>query len=524
MKTLFAAPHRTDNNSASERYRDFLAVGIIALYCFAYAAMRLLISHSMELSESEQFLDAAVFSFGYHQQAPLYSWIVRVATSFFGMNIVTLSAVKYSLLFLFYFFLFIVARNLWDRKKSLLVTGSMLLFPTFSYEVHRDLTHTILVSLIAVILCFLYIRISREAKTAYYLLAGTFIGLGVLSKYNFIFFLTAFLLAILSCREGRRVVFDKKIFLSILCAVLVLLPHFVWLVRENFLSVHYALARSRTGELALGTPFRIFYIVGITYLEVLIFFFVSTVFFRLSILKNADKDDPSSGLFRRLAIFGLMGPIIVIFLLRADNFSSRWLAPFLFALPLAAFSAVKMDRTTARFRLFGFLCMFIAVSVLAVRAFIGFFPDTAGKVERIHIPYKALSRQLIDKLGENGIYDVRDLAIIADFHNDYIVANLMARMPAMKFVRFRSFASDRFVREDVMERGGIFVCHISGNGIKILEKFVAEFSPTSPIVILKSPYLHSSKFPPYVMGVVIIPKRQVHDIKRPFSPKSVVNR
>ncbi len=523
MKTLFAAPHPTDNNSAFERHRDLLAVGFIALYCFAYAAMRLLISHSMELSEAEQFLDASVFSFGYRQQAPLYSWIVKMAASLFGMNMVTITAVRYSLLFLFYFFLFLLARNLWDSKKSLIVTGSMLLFPTFSYEVHRDLTHTVLVSLIAVIICFLYVRMLREAKTGCYLLAGIFAGLGVLSKYNFIFFLTAFLLAILSCREGRRLVFDKKIFLSILCAFLVILPHFVWLVRQNFMSVHYALARSRTGELALGTPFRIFYIVAITYLEVLIFFLVSMAFFGFSVLKNADKDDPSSGLFRRVAVFGLMGPLIVIFLLRTDNFSSRWLAPFLFALPLAAFSAVKMDRTRGRFRLFGFLCIFIAVSVLAARAFIGFFPDEAGKVERIHIPYEALSQQLMDRLGENGIYDVRDFAVIADFHDNHIAANLMAWMPAKKFVRLRNFASDRSVRENVMESGGIFVCHISDKGIKTLEKFVAEFSPSSPIIMLKSPYLHSSKFPPYVIGVVIIPKRQIHAIE-PTYPESVVNR
>ena len=66
-----------------------------------------------------------------------------------------------------------------------------------------------------------------------------------------------------------------------------------------------------------------------------------------------------------------------------------------------------------------------------------------------------------------------------------------------------------------MERGGIFVCHISGNGMKTLEKFVAEFSPTSPIVILKSAYLHSSKFPPCVVGVVIIPKREIRATDRP---------
>jgi hypothetical protein len=508
VNTLFAGPYRTENSSASERHRDFLAIGIIGLYCIAYASTRLLISHSMELSEAEQYLDASVFSFGYRQQAPLYSWIVRAAAALFGMNVVTITGVKYSLLFLFYLFLFLLARNLWDSRKSLIVTGSMLIFPTFSYEVHRDLTHTVLVSLIAVIICFLYLRMLREAKRGYYLLAGTLVGMGVLSKYNFIFFLAAFMLAILCSREGRRVLFDRRIFLSVICAFLVLLPHFVWLVQENFMSAHYALTRSRTSGLTLSAPFRIFYIIGITYLEVLIFLLVTVVFFRLSIFKS-NKEDPLSGLFRQLAIFGLIGPLIVILLLRTDNFSSRWLAPFLFALPFAIFSALKPDRGKETFRLFGLLCAFVAVSVLAVRAFIGFSPDTAGKVERIHIPYKALSQQLVERLGEKGIRDVRNLVIIAEVRDDYVAANLMAWMPTKKFVRLRDFASDRSVQDDVMEKGGIFICHIAGNGIKTLEKFIAEFSPGSSIAMLKSPYLHSQKLAPYVLGAVIIPKREI---------------
>jgi 4-amino-4-deoxy-L-arabinose transferase-like glycosyltransferase len=175
--------------AAPERHNNFLAAGVIILYCLAYAAIRLLISPTMELSEAEQFLDASAFSFGYNQQAPLYSWIVSGVTLLFGMNIATLTLVKYSLLFSFYFFFYLIARYFWDWKKSLLITGSLLLFSTYSYEVHRDLTHTILVSVLAAITCYLYIRIVRDAKTEYYLLAGISIGLGILSKYNFVFFL-----------------------------------------------------------------------------------------------------------------------------------------------------------------------------------------------------------------------------------------------------------------------------------------------------------------------------------------------
>ncbi len=495
--------------NASEKRDNFLAAGVIILYCIAYAAVRLFISPSMELSEAEQFLDASAFPFGYSQQAPLYSWIVRAVTLLFGMNIVTLTAVKYSLLFLFYFFFYLIARDFWDRKTSLLITGSLLLFPTYSYEVHRDLTHTILVSLLAAITCYLYIRTVRGPKTVYYLLAGMSIGLGILSKYNFIFFVAALLLSSLSCREGRRVIFDKRILLSVLCVFFILLPHLVWLTQENFASVHYALARSKAGESALIPPLKMISLIGFSYFEALLFFFVSAVFFRRYFSKNEGRDNHLLRIFRLLAFYGLIVPLLVIFFLHAGNFTSRWLVPVFFTLPLAVFSFVDIDMRKLEFRLFGYLCIFVAVAVLAARTFIGFFPDTAGKVERIHIPYKVLSQQLAVKLKANGIGDSGNLAVIADADDKYdrcIAANIMAWMPAAKYVTLRNFMTDNSVKEDVMERGGILVYHTPIRGITTPEKFIAAFPFELPVVTLKAPYLHSSKLPPHVLKVVIIPK------------------
>ena len=52
---------------------DLAPVLLIFLYCAAYAALRLLVSPSMELDEAEQFLNGASFHLGYAHQAPLYT-------------------------------------------------------------------------------------------------------------------------------------------------------------------------------------------------------------------------------------------------------------------------------------------------------------------------------------------------------------------------------------------------------------------------------------------------------------------
>ena len=488
--------------SVSARRADFFAVGVIVLYCLAYAAIRLCISPSMEMSETEQFLDASGFSLGYSQQAPLYSWIVRWTSLFFGMNIVTLIIIKYSIIFSFYFFFFLIARSLWNEKTSLLITGSLLLFPTFSYEAHRDLTHTMLVSAMALITLFLYIRIMREGKTVYYLLIGICAGLGILSKYNFIFFLAALLSASLSFSEGRRVVIDRRISISVLCAVFVLLPHLVWLARENFVSVHYALARSEAAAPAFNRLPRIFSVVCLSYLEVLLFFSVVALTFRRYFSKDENTDDALRRLLRWLALYGLLAPLFAIAFLQSGNFSSRWLAPVLFTVPLAMFSLISVNEDKTVFRLFGYLCGFIAVFVLLVRTLIGFFPDVVGKVERIHVPYRALSQQLTDRLKENGVYDFHDLVIIADSGDEHIAANIMASMPATKFLPLEKFVVESSARENMT---GVLVCDTSRHGLAAADKVISAFPSSSPLITLKSPYLHSVKFPPYALGIVIIP-------------------
>ncbi len=497
--------------NAPDRYKDFFAIGGIVLYCLAYASLRILISQSMEPDEAEQFLDGSVFSFGYRNQAPLYSWIVKATSLVFGMNFVTLVVVKYCLLFSFYLSFFLIARSFWDSKRAFLITGSLLLFPTYSYEANRDLSHTILVSVMALMTCFFYIRILREGRTIYYFLIGIFIGLGILSKYNFTFFLGALILSSLVTREGRRVIFDKRIFLSFMCGVLALLPHFLWLTQENFSSLHYALSRSRAGELSFGSPFRVFSRVGSSSIEVLPFFFVSALIFRRHISINENKGNHVLLIFRSLAIFGFMIPLSVVILLHTGNFSSRWLAPVLFTLPLALFSMVSQHVGKNESRLFGALCLLIAVSILATRAFIGFLPDRAGKVERIHIPYRVLSQQLIEKLEKKGMHDFRDLVVIADADDAYVAANIIANLPGAKFVSLRDLTDDGSPRREVMDKGGILVSDISRHGGNIPKSFLAAFPSSLPIDKLQAPYIRSDKFPPYILGVVIIPGKRIEE-------------
>ncbi len=497
---------RLSKITGSEKYGYFSITGIIVLYCAAYASLRLAISPAMELDEAEQYLNSFVFRLGYEHQPPLYSWIVWLLTSVSGRNLWTLVAIKYLLLSGFYLGFYCTARLLWDSKESLLITASLLLFSTYSYEVNRDLSHTVLVSLMAVLTLHFYVRILMNPAATYYLLLGTFAGLGLLSKYNYGLFFAALTLASLSTREGRKALFSKKIFLSLLCCALIVLPHFIWLVRENFPSLRYAVAISNMGGLKIDSSFGFFPFLISSYAEVILFIVVVASFFYKDIaLSPANRENGHIlEIVRRTALYSLLIGLSVIFFLRTSHFQNRWLAPVLFTLSLGMFSMVRIDLNKGRFKTFGYLCAAVAVIILIVRAFSGFFPDTTRKVERLHIPYQDLSRQIYERLGKKGVIVRNGFALIADSEDEYVAANISMRMPETKFIALSDAAGDLSLHKDILYRGGVLVCDVSRHGLKIPMSVSRSLFPGSTVDLVRSSYMRSSTSPPYVLGIVVI--------------------
>ena len=389
-------------NRALLKY-DLIAVGIFFFYCLAFAVTRLIISPSMELDESEQFLNLAAFHWGYSTQAPLYTWIVNTLSTFLGLHLITLVVLKYLLIFLFYFFFFKICRHFWDSRISLYITGSFMLFPLYLYEFNRDLSHTVLVTVMAVITCLLYLKVLSTKRLFFYILLGISIGLGVLSKYNFLFLVLALLLASVSFKEGRAILFNRNTLITILLSVLIISPHIIWLIQNNYSSIWHGMNQSRAGYLDIYQFITFLSVLKSSYIDMLGFVLVFMLFFFPFLSRNVKTLDPKIRFIRWATLYGLLLPIGVIIILQTGQFSTRWLAPIYFLVPLTAFSFISLNGKRNRLKYFGGLCASLAFGVLIIRIIIGFMPDITGKTERIHIPFHDLSSQVHVFLQEKGV-------------------------------------------------------------------------------------------------------------------------
>ena len=86
----------------------------------------------------------------------------------------------------------------------------------------------------------------KDNKTSDWLLFGLFAALGILSKYLFIYLLVAMDVFFIYMIVKKQTNFRS--FISLLPFLLVLFPHLVWLMENDYITITYGLHRTGTGD------------------------------------------------------------------------------------------------------------------------------------------------------------------------------------------------------------------------------------------------------------------------------------
>src|SRR5436190_22437 len=84
----------------------------LGIYFALHVLTRSLISQSLQIDEAEQLIFTQDWALGYGSQPPLYTWIQKIFFSVFGLNVFGLSLLKNLLLWTFYAYFFLSAREI----------------------------------------------------------------------------------------------------------------------------------------------------------------------------------------------------------------------------------------------------------------------------------------------------------------------------------------------------------------------------------------------------------------------------
>jgi 4-amino-4-deoxy-L-arabinose transferase-like glycosyltransferase len=373
----------------------------LALYFGLHVLIRVSMSDSLELDEAEQAFLTQWILLGYGSKPPLYTWLQRGFNAVFGLDVLSLSLLKNTLLFATYAFVFESGRIL--LKKDLpaaLAAASLILLPQIGWESQRDLTHSVLVTALGAAAVYACLALVRSPRTSRYIAAGAVFGLGMMAKYNFAL-LAAALLAVLALHKpSRQVLKDRRALWIPALLVLLAAPYYGWFLLhlETAAGSVDKLDPAASGWLLPGLGSLAEAVVAfLTPLWIVLLAFFPPGRTLMNPLRQS-RDHPALAFHMYfLAILGLFVAGVLVF--HITEIKARWMQPLLLVFPVYLFSLVDWRRVS-RARVKRFLGVVSAAAVLVLLLIPGrvVLGPSMGYTTNFNVPYSALADRIAQDL------------------------------------------------------------------------------------------------------------------------------
>lgn len=200
-----------------------------------HALLRLALSSALTADDAREAVLAQSLQWGYQaRQPPFYNWLVWGGFRLIGPGILALTLVKYVTLGLAFWLVYLTARRiLTDPRLATLGAFSLLLIVPISWTIHEALTHSVSVLAACAGTAYALVRLGDAPRRCAYAGLGLVIGLGLLSKFTYVLFLAAIVLAALTVDRYRRRLFRPAVLIAALVATLLVLPFALWLIRAG---------------------------------------------------------------------------------------------------------------------------------------------------------------------------------------------------------------------------------------------------------------------------------------------------
>ena len=283
----------------------------------------------------------------------------------------------------------------------------------------NDINNTIVTRpMWALTILFVYRGLTRSNKntsTCYWCLAGLTIGLGMLCKYYMAVLVICLMTVPIFIPRTRRALRTSGPWLTTAIAIGVFLPHSVWMINHDFISIRYVLDRSRDAALnssALNNLLEPLKFVGSQMGAVIPVLLLALPLYMLSRKQNCmtasdtrTNSDPS--VFHPFLAIAFWGPIAVYLLVggvTGASFRSAWGGPLFSFLGVYTLAKIKMPNRIDSYQLV--IRNSVIVGMVMVMALVGrnvLGPIVMGKGSRVHFPGHEVSRLVNDEW--NSRYD-----------------------------------------------------------------------------------------------------------------------
>jgi len=406
-----------------------LLLAFLSAYFVLQAVLRVACLSSLGLDDAEMAVITQNFVAGYGSQPPLYNWIQILATDIFGLGVPAFVITHFLLLWLTFVFMFLSARVvLEDDVKAAAVALALFTIPQVGWEAQRALTHSVLSITAASFTLYVTLLMLKTGSWGSYLALGLALALGVLSKYSYVPFALALLIAAVTIPSLRPRILSMRFAAALLLMALLLVPHLHWVATHET----ETLSRTRKFKIAHDAGLLLTWGEGLlsTILAAVSFAAVSVLVFAIAafspmrragtgVVAKAGLQDLRT-LILRMVVIALALAVVMVLATRVTYVKDRWLQCLLIALPLALFILFEDRLTPLRQRLLIILSALMGLGAMAGLLVAYLEPDLYGDPPSAAAPFGAIAEQIRAHGFEKGY-------VLAD--NSYIAGNLKLSFP-----------------------------------------------------------------------------------------------
>lgn len=182
--------------------------------------------------DSEQLLYSQSFALGYGlRNPPLYTWLVMGSEAVFGVTLAAVVAVKFLLLAATYLTLYASGRHMAsDQRWAVAAAAAPLGIYYVGWDAVQNYSHTVLLMFICASTHHCLLRLAERTKLVWYAALGLAIGVGIVTKYNYLLFAVSLIGAALTEPSYRRKFADRRIAATVVLAALVAVPYVAYAI------------------------------------------------------------------------------------------------------------------------------------------------------------------------------------------------------------------------------------------------------------------------------------------------------
>ncbi len=407
-------------SSATAKPSSFLArpqtiLWLILGYFALSVILRLLRSDALQPDEAEQIFQSQYLLMGYGRQPPFYNWLQIGMFELVGPSILGLSLLKNGLLALTCIIFGLAARTVArDRDMAAAAMLGVLTMPATIVMVQRDLTHAIALFCFVALFLLTFFRTLTTPSLLAYLATGAIVGLGIITKYNFVILPLAAIIAALADADLRKRVFDWRLVPALAVAGLICLPHMLWVLHNLDAATSGTISAMHDDSSGNAFLDRITGLLSII-ISALQGTIPTLIFFAIAFPGQIRSAWQAQNRWTRLTGITLLACLAIVAVIAlgfgASSIRQKWLAPFLMLFPL--YLCLKLDAAGIKAKI-GLKRLTVAVLSVATLFIIYLLAASAlgprfGKQGKETVPYYAFVERVLEEHG-NG----RPTVIVTD--------------------------------------------------------------------------------------------------------------